>query len=291
MPSVRPGSNKICFDDQARQFAQTVMRRTGILRAIPVFALLLCVLALAVPSNAQEELRDPVHMVTTEWPPYSGEFLPGKGLITIIVKGAFERASIQSTVTVIPWRRALQSMNEAKNPAEVIFPLYDSKERRKAFYLSQQISISPVGFVHVRGSSFDWSSLADIEDKVIGTVGGYVNTREFDAAVRSGKLTVITANDDLSLLRLLQAGRVDAVVMDQIVARQLLDTLPEFKPTRRLFVFHPHPLAYQPLYVGFRRNESGRKLRNLFNRGLAALRCSDNDCRNAWPRAPHLSIQ
>lgn len=259
--------------------------------AVTMFGLLFAILGgpMAIAQESLPGSMDHVRLVTTEWPPYSGEDLPGKGLVSIIVKGAFARNGTEVQLSVIPWRRALRSMSPSENTADAIFPLYGSAPRRSTFYLSEAISFSPVGFVFIRGSTFDWQTLDDLDGLTIGTVGGYVNTPTFDARVASGKIKTIEANDDLSLLRLLQAGRVDAVVMDQLVARQLLDTLSEFQTTRRLFVFHNQPLAFESLHVGFKRTPDGRLLRNIFNRGLRALRCTDNDCRNSWPRTPYFS--
>lgn len=281
-------ANKPALTAQKR-LRMPVLRMLGVIMLGLLIAMAGADRPTAIAQETPSGSVDHVRLVTTEWPPFSGESLPGNGLLSIIVKGAFAHHGTETRLSVIPWRRALQSMSPGENTADAIFPLYGSAPRRSTFYLSEAISFSPVGFVFVRGSAFDWQTLADLDGLTIGTVGGYVNTPSFDARVASGRIKIIEANDDLSLLRLLQAGRVDAVVMDQLVVRHLLDTLTEFQTTRRLFIFHRQALAFESLHVGFKRTPDGRFLRNIFDRSLRALRCTDNDCRHSWPRTPYFA--
>ncbi|RCK54037.1 hypothetical protein TH25_01415 [Thalassospira profundimaris] len=224
-----------------------------------------------------------IDLQTTEWPPYSSEHLPGQGLASIIVRAAFARENISVHIEFMPWQRSLQNFNTENTPGtghrpDAIFPIYDNPQRQKGFFLSRTIVRSPVGFVYYHGSAFDWQTLDDLTNLTIGVVRGYSNGSDFDQYVQDGKLHIVETHDDTTLLRLLAAGRVDVVVMDQLVMRHILDTNPDFDQTRRWFYFHPNILENKSLHVGFHHTPEGKALRNAFDRGLSALQCPDNNC-------------
>jgi polar amino acid transport system substrate-binding protein len=241
--------------------------------------------ARADPPNlpSTTHLNLPVDLRTTEWPPYSSETLPGQGIASIIVRAAFAHEKIPTRIAFMPWQRSLQQFDTdiLPNPnqrADAIFPVYADLQRQEHFFLSRAIVHSPVGFVYYRGTSFDWQTLDDLSHLTIGVVRGYANRADFDRRVDQGLLHVVKAHDDITLLRLLSAGRVDIAVMDQLVMRHILDTKPDFSQNRRWFYFHPNILENKTLHVGFRRTAAGKALREAFDRGLRALQCPDNDC-------------
>lgn len=232
------------------------------------------------------ETADIIDLVSLEWPPYSGEELAGKGLASIVVKGAFAYGHRAARVHIMPWRRALQEIRDESGMVQGIFPIYDDPARRGRFLLSDPFAYSPLGFVYHRGHDFDWHTVDDLKGLVIGVVGDYANEAQFDEMVANGQIQTLQANDDITLLRLLDAGRIDVAVMDQLVASHILETQPEFAQNRRWFRFHPRYLDYKSLHIGFHKTDRGETLRNAFNSGLKWLNCHDNDCQNSWPYGP-----
>ncbi len=238
-----------------------------------------------VPATADPTVTTTVtiNLQTSEYPPYSGENLPGKGIASIIVRAAFAHEKMATHLAFRPWQRSMLNFNSnmAATPrqrTDAIFPVYADPKGKKRFLLSRAIVRSAVGFVYYRGTEFDWQTLDDLTNLTIGKVRGYTTREDFDEDVQQGKLHVIETHDEATLLRLLAARRVDVAVMDQQVMRHLLDTNPDFDQNRRWFYFHPKILENKTLHVGFHRTPEGKALRDAFNRGLRALQCPDDNC-------------
>lgn len=241
-------------------------------------------LILSLPLQAQTSNSDPalptiaaprdLEMVTTEWPPYSGEELSDYGLSSATVRTVFANANMTIHLSVLPWRRALQTFRTTRD-IDGIFPVYKDREGFDEMLLSAPISYSPMGFVVFHNQLFDWKTLADLQGMAIGVVAGYTNTPLFDELVASGKLRTVETNDDLTLLRLLRTNRIDVAVMDKLVMEHLLGTYQEFAQVVNSFRFHPTPLANKGLYVAFHKTPAGANLREIFNQELNRLECNN----------------
>ena len=239
-----------------------------------IVAIIVVMIALAVshPVFASNETSPPfagttVRLASLDWPPYTGEDLPGKGKTTIVSRHAFAVSHIGMKTVFYPWRRVLDSLHSDESLMGY-YPEYQSARLEKQFYFSDSIGSSPLGFVSLAGSAFDWNVPDDLKKWRIGVVAEYINEPVFDRMQKNGMLHTLAANDDVTLLRLLHAKRIDAAVMDQQVLQYWTRTLPEFSSISRDFVFHPKLLATKTLHVVFRRTEQGRQLRDLFNYGL-----------------------
>ncbi|WP_114086614.1 ABC transporter substrate-binding protein [Thalassospira profundimaris] len=208
-----------------------------------------------------------VRLASLDWPPYTGENLRGQGSSAIISRQAFAVSNIGMTTVFYPWRRVLDSLHSDESLIGY-YPEYKSADLEKQFYFSDSIGNSALGFVSLAGSAFDWTVPDDLKKWRIGVVAGYVNEPVFDRMMKNGDLKTLAANDDVTLLRLLHAKRIDAAVMDEQVLHYWIRTMPEFSAVSQEFVFHPHLLGTKTLHVVFRKTEQGRQLRDLFNYGL-----------------------
>jgi polar amino acid transport system substrate-binding protein len=247
------------------------LKKTGWRSLLPV---LLMGFALCVPSRvfAADTFSEPfagmtVRLASLDWPPYTGENLPGEGTSAIISRHAFAVSNIDMTTVFYPWRRVLDSL-QSDTTVVGYYPEYKTARLEQKFYFSDSIGTSPLGFVYLAETAFNWSVPDDLKNWRVGVVAGYVNQPVFDQMVKNGELHTLAANDDLTLLRLLNAGRIDVAVMDEQVLHYLTRTTPELSPAARKFVFHPRKLDTKTLHVAFRRTDLGQKLRDLFNYGL-----------------------
>ncbi|PKR54599.1 substrate-binding periplasmic protein [Thalassospira marina] len=229
--------------------------------------------AKAAPSASPNKPRK-IELVTTEWPPYSGEDLTDFGLSSSTISATFAAADIETHITVLPWRRALQAFHTDPD-IDGVFPVYKDRENIDDVLLSAPISFSPVGFVVYHNQLFDWKTLNDLQDMSIGVVAGYANTSAFDFMVATGKLRTVEANDDLTLLRLLRTGRVDVAVMDKLVMEYLLESYREFHQVIPSYRFHETALANKGLYIAFKNTAEGANLRQIFNYELGLSSCDN----------------
>lgn len=235
-------------------------------------SLLPILLASLAPISAWSET---VTVATLNWPPYTSADLPLGGATTEVVRQAFAKAGIQTRVSYLPWKRAIES---AKDDAGVVayYPGYHC-HHVPGFVTSDPIGNGPLGFAEKVSHPVTWTSIADLvgQKLKIGTVLGYANTDEFDATVKAGLLHTVPAPDDATNLRKLAYGRIDVAVIDKLVMSYLLATNPSLKGDDKVLEFNSRPLAKKTLYICFNDTKNGRALRDRFDKGLAQVDVAD----------------
>ncbi|MGQ0587444.1 MAG: substrate-binding periplasmic protein [Gammaproteobacteria bacterium] len=241
---------------------------------LPLLALLLAVGAAA---QAADVPAKSVQLATTEWPPYIGQSLPGRGYVHMLTERAFAASGYRAEIRFYPWARALALARDGKVAG--LLPEYFDAARTGEFAYSRPFPGGPVGFYVRRDSQLSLpksmatkpaEALATLKHLRFGVVRGYLNAPVFDSAP---DLKREDAKDDLTNLRKLYHRRVDAIVIDRNVAEYLLRTaVPEFAAA--LAYLEP-PLAQHPLYVAFSLTAPDHAaLLQAFNRGLDRLEAS-----------------
>jgi polar amino acid transport system substrate-binding protein len=231
-----------------------------------VLCLILSLLFVAAPFAQGKE----VQLSTLEWPPYSGAQLVEQGLSAYIAKEAFKAVDYNATVEFFPWMRAV---NLAKDGTKFsgYFPEYYNEAAESDFYFSDPIGIGPLGFVERKDSHVAWNALSDLKNETIGTVRGYTNTVEFDAMVASGELKADVSNDDLTNLKKVLNGRIKLAVIDKLVMEYLIDGNADLKIKKDELQFNSKLLEEKKLYICFAKNAEGKKMQEVFNRGLKLI--------------------
>jgi polar amino acid transport system substrate-binding protein len=210
---------------------------------------------------------EPLRLGTLEWPPFVGLELSSQGTVSARVRSICTAAGMDLDVSFLPWKRVL--MEARTGIVQGYFPEYRSADREKEFYFSQAVGCSVVGLVHRRDMTLDWTRLEDLASYRIGVVDGYVNTEEFDRLVDMGVLYPVTCNSDELALRMLEAGRIDAAVMDRAVFRHLSGRVAS-PQTPSPMVFGEKILAVHSLHVCFPRTPAGKALVERFNRAIVS---------------------
>ncbi|SNR92471.1 amino acid ABC transporter substrate-binding protein, PAAT family [Azospirillum sp. RU38E] len=219
---------------------------------------------------AQAQTGPSVRLASLDWPPFTGPNLPHQGRSTAIVQAALAGAGLALQVEFLPWQRALTSGLQDPD-FHGYFPEYRDATMARHCLLSDPIGNSPLGFAERADAPFAWTQLADLANRRIGTVRGYVNNPEFDALAAAGGLTVEPAVDDATNLRKLAAGRLDLVVIDSNVLSYLLATDPDLIPHRAALRLNGRLLEEKSLHVCFRNDEAGSALRARFDESLRHL--------------------
>jgi polar amino acid transport system substrate-binding protein len=206
-----------------------------------------------------------IDLASTNYPPYFSEFLPNDGVVAAITKEAFANRGYTVKLHYRPWARLM---------AEVQSGLYDgvmavwfSQERAQYLRFSDPVANTLIGFYIRNDKPLPVGSLAALKPYVIGTVRGYKNPDNFDTA----GLRIEPADDDITNLRKLAAGRLDLILIDKALARSLLPELPPEAASK--IHWQDPPVKVMPLHVGFAKSKSGSALlSDEFNKGLAAIR-------------------
>lgn len=212
-----------------------------------------------------------VRLTSLEWPPYSGKQLEQQGASVAVAKAAFTAMGYQLTVDFFPWSRAVSMAQDNNTAYAGYFPEYYAEDIAQQFIYSDEIGISPLGFIEQRQHPISWSALDDLKGHRIGVVQDYVNTRKFDAMANSGQLqTEAVISDKHNILKLIN-GRLDLAVIDRNVMDYLFRTEPSLRHQSSKAAFNRRLLANKKLYICFKKTPQGQKLAEIFNQGLAKI--------------------
>lgn len=240
--------------------------RRGAIAALARRCIAVLMLTGACASLAQQG-SPAIKLATLDWPPYTGQKLPGGGESTRVVRAAFGAVGQRFQESFFPWTRALTYTDGYAG----YYPEYASPRTRKACLLAGPIGSGRLGFALRSTTPLKWNTVRDLHPYRIGVVRNYINSDELDEAIASGQQMADEARDDAQNLRKLIAGRVDLAVIDAAVFGHLMKTDADLRPHRGQIVFAERALETKELYVCFRRDAAGRSAYELFNTGLRRI--------------------
>ncbi len=165
-----------------------------------------------------------LNLATLNWPPYISEDVCNKGWVFQFTVAVLVSKGYQVNVHFYPWARSVMLVEQGK--MDILFPEYfiessapsdaiKGKNRRELLVLSNKFSGGELSLLKRTDYSFDLKkNLANLKGKIIGVVRGYQNTPEFDAMMDSKQFAIVEAVDELQLVKLLVAKRVDLIIGD-----------------------------------------------------------------------------
>ncbi|WP_298916890.1 transporter substrate-binding domain-containing protein [uncultured Roseobacter sp.] len=162
------------------------------------------------PGMAQDSLL----IVADEWPPFSGQNLPDKGLSLDITRTALTRAGYDVEVAVLPWARIMSGAQTGEY--DVITSLFRDPEIQKVMTYSEPFFETTVRFVQRKGGPITFEGLNSLQAYRIAVAAGYVYEEAFDTADFLDKIEVTTP---IQGLRMVAAGRVDLTLDSMEVVR------------------------------------------------------------------------
>jgi len=201
--------------------------------------LLLCVApAQAQVAGTEAGGKDPapapytgLDLVTgSDYAPYTGDELPGGGLVTELVRRAFAVGGRRYDVRFMPWKRGYDGVVAGRFLAT--FPYVRTPEREREVLFSDPVmevrqfvylsNRSGMDF-HGRGGeptggrpgAGDSGSLEDFQGRTICLPVGYALPAGLEAMVDQGRLTRQTPSDLGACVRMVATGRADVLVIDE----------------------------------------------------------------------------
>ncbi len=224
----------------------------------------------AAPAEA-----DALAIASLEWPPYSGAALDEGGTSIDIVRQAFAAAGHDLAVEFLPWERAVRAGTQEPGfvgyGPEYYDPALDAEAGGERCLFSRPYQTGPLGLVEATEADIDWAAPEDLSRYRIGVVDGYLNTPAFDALVADGTIAVDVSADDLTNVRKVAHGRIDAAVIDANVLAWLLANEPALADAAGRVAMDDRLLAEKTLHICFRNDAAGRAARAAFHAGLDAL--------------------
>jgi polar amino acid transport system substrate-binding protein len=224
--------------------------------------LVVLLLLVATPALAAEK----VVLATLDWEPYIGQSMKDQGYVAAVVREAFKRGGYEVELQFNQWTRTVGLAKSGQ--VDGYLPEYYAEEIKEYASFSDPFSGGPLGFFKLKSSDVSYTSLQDLKGLKIGTVKGYANTAEFDAA---DFLAKEPAKDDLTNFKKLAAGRLDLVVADKFVGMQILQK--EMPEKADDIVFVDKSLEDKDLYVCIsKKSTSHDAALAAVNKGLAEMK-------------------
>ncbi|SDH04329.1 polar amino acid transport system substrate-binding protein [Pseudomonas benzenivorans] len=228
------------------------------LRAL-CLSLLLLLLSL---DAAAETLR----LVADPWPPFNDQRLPYNGVASDLVGTALARAGYATRYREVPWERAVHGLQRADY--DVLINAWYSDERAGYGQFSAPFLVNRIRFLRRKGSAIQFEQLSDLYPYRIAVMRGYAYSSAFNDDPLLRKVGV---GSFASGARMLQAGRVELTLEDEIVARYHLGR--ELSGIREQLEFLPQPLSENGLHILVRRSHpQHRQIAEAFDRAIAAMR-------------------
>ena len=204
------------------------------------------------------------------WPPYIDFAAPNKGAVSKIVLEAFAAAGVSAQLKEVSWKAAEEHLGER---GAVSFAWIKTPERVAQWRYSDPICTSTSFLVSRRAAPVRWASMADLKGMKVGWSRGYSYGDKFEA-LRPDLQVFEMPSDEIGLRRLL-AGSVDAMPMDSLVAKELLQSKFSKAEAAELYLdARPEQaIARADLHVVCDlRSSSCAKTLALFNKGLSKHR-------------------
>lgn len=238
----------------------------GIIRLVS-FRTFLCFvsLSLAIISTAQAAEKT-LKLALEHWPPYIDKSLPEYGMAAELVITALDRAGYKTNITFANWSLSLQGTGIGVY--DVIATAWYSKQREALFEFSEPYLYNKIKFIKHRKSSIEYRNLDDLRGQIIGVVANYAYSPEFD---RSDLFYKIPSNHLIQNLSLLQLGKIDLTLDDELVIKHQIET---YMPSSAdQFVILDKPLDYRALHMMVSRsNPEHKQIVSDFNKAIKQMR-------------------
>ena len=177
-------------------------------------ASILFIIALAWNARAAEVLN----LANDPWPPFiiEGE---EQGTAEKLVCQALQRAGWACEIAVDRWQNVLAGARSGA--LDGIAAVWKSPDREAFLAFSRPYLTNRMVAVTVAGDSFDPDSLPELSGLTVALVADFAYGEEIDQARAS--MSIIDAEDDLAAIRLVQSGKARAAIIDELIARQLVE--------------------------------------------------------------------
>lgn len=213
--------------------------------------------------------------------PFSDESVPSRGLATQLVEAVLSRARIPYTIDFTAWNRAEKGVESGRWAAT--FPYIRTPERESKFFYSEPMfRITTQLFVRL-GSTLKVEKLDDLEGLTLCKPIGYATEETLVPLVIAGKVKIETTPDMEACLRMLRAGRVDAIPESEYTFWPTADKL--FAGDVGGFEVLDFVIQESTLHlIVSRKNPQAERLLEIFNATLREMRANGDlpmlDARN-----------
>ena len=207
------------------------------------FTLAALLAAIAISTMAKEPVE--LHLASDEWPPFTSSHSNERAAIEL-VQTALGRAGITASTEIVEWKAVEIGIRRGEFDGSAAIWLTEQREEDLLFsapYLENRLVL-----IGRSGSDVSATRMIELAGKRVAAVGKYAYGDVVEKA--AGVLFVNSDNDQDSLDKLL-SGKVDYILVDELVARHLLTFQSEETAANLEIAFTP--LSRQMLHFAIRR--------------------------------------
>ncbi|MGO1119141.1 substrate-binding periplasmic protein [Rhodovibrionaceae bacterium A322] len=241
--------------------------RLFVTRALSAFFLLGWVgLVVSVPQSAA--VARTYHLVTAEFWPFTGKYLPDGGMLVSIAREALAAQGHELIVSYRPWSRAM--MEVKAGTYDGLLSAFYTEERAREFLFSRPINDTwMVLLAKAPQEKNSYSSYEEFAGKTIAVGRNWAYSPEFSSSPVFSRYEV---NDEISGIKMLLAERIDYFAVN---FHQALFNLKQAGLKRSDFVFLLPAISNNSQHLAAPRTRQGSKeLIAEFDKGLLALQQS-----------------
>ncbi|NTV29169.1 MAG: transporter substrate-binding domain-containing protein [Candidatus Omnitrophica bacterium] len=239
--------------------------RTGVLSLL----MLVFLMVFAVRTYA-----DTIVVRADSWPPYNADPAASEpGYVVEILKAVFEPQGHKIDYQTMPWTRAVADMMEGKVDAIIGASHADAPD---ALYPAESMGVILNAFFVKKDSTWKYSGVDSLKTIKLGVIDGYPYDDDgaIDKYIKAGadpEVQVMTGDGSLERnIKKLQAGRLDAVVENEIVMEA---TLKNMGIAAGEIVNAGKADEQKDLFVAFTPNkDTTKKYSQLWDEGIKKLR-------------------
>lgn len=183
-----------------------------------------------------------------------------KGVFIELTKEIARRANVPIEIVIEPTKRVLNDFNE--NRIDIIYPALDvtlpkQAERTAAVY-------HKIDYVFYKTDK-PLKNIRDLESKKVGITLGYPYTKELTG---NKNIKIDPANDDITNFKKLEAGRIDAFVVEEHSGVKALKD----SGVKGIAYDKNRPLSKMDVYYAFQKTAEGKDLAVKFSRALDEIK-------------------
>jgi len=215
--------------------------------------------------EAKEVNKPTIVLATGNWEPYYAESIPNGGVVTEIVRSAFQRMGYELEVKWLPWARAI-NMAKAGHYDGVLGAWY-TKERTQFFTYSEPFFENEIVLFKLKDDPFTYKSLGDLKSYRIG-VSRNSGPHELLKNELAENLDIVVSAD-LNIKKLI-AKRIDLFADERLGIQYMINT--QFPKWREVVEVVKPPLQLNELHILLSKKvENNHKIIGDFNKGLQKL--------------------
>ncbi len=228
--------------------------------------LLICWISLLAPGSilSQELLIVGDHDSPPKYYLENGE---NKGFVVDITQWVLDDMGHDYKTELIPWKRAYHyALNNKKGTG--IIGLSMNSERLKIFDYSDPLYYGDLMVVVKKGKEFPFKTIQDLKGKIISVGRGSSYGDKFEKAIKQGVFEVLGFAKNSSGLKMLKAGRVDALLIGpgKYGLKKVVDADKELQMNQ--FSILPVPFKRDAKHLGIHKSMNMKPFLKKFNISL-----------------------